>query len=121
MRIPRVTLAIAASLTLGGCDSILDLKDLEAVNENDVWNDPALAQAYVDRIYADNLPGWSTGDANNSDESPGGSAFMYGQLTENSVDYWPYSQIRRINILLTAIDSGTIAADVKQRLKGEAL
>src|SRR6266508_4058977 len=103
MTISRATLAVALSLTLGACDGILDLKDLEAVDENDVWNDPALAQAYVDAIYAENLPGWSTGDANNSDESPGGSAFMYGQLTENSVNYWPYGPIRRINILLAEI------------------
>ena len=120
MTTSRAVLALALSLVLGGCNSILDLKDLEAVDGRDVWKDPALAEAYVDRMYADNLPGWSTGDANNSDESPGGNAFMYGQLTVSSVDYWPYGPIRRINILLTQIDQGTIDTVLTKRFKGEA-
>jgi hypothetical protein len=120
MTTSRAVLVVALSLVLGGCDNILDLKDLEAVDGREVWKDAALAQAYVNRMYADNLPGWSTGDANNSDESPGGNAFMYGQLTVNSVDYWPYGPIRRINILLTQIDQGTLDTALVKRLKGEA-
>jgi hypothetical protein len=120
MTTARSVFVIAVSLALGGCKDILDLKDLEAVDGRDVWKDPALAEAYVNRIYADNLPGWSTGDANNSDEAPGGNAFMYGQLTVSSVDYWPYAQIRRINILLTQIDQGTLDTALIKRLKGEA-
>jgi hypothetical protein len=107
------------TLALGGCHGILDLNDLDAVDEADVWNDAALAEAYVNRIYADNLPGWSTGDATTSDESPGGTSYLYGQLTGNSVNYWPYSQIRRINILLTEIDNGSIDTVLTKRLKGE--
>jgi hypothetical protein len=128
MTTARALFVLAVSLALGGCKDILDLKDLEAVDGRDVWKDPALAQAYVNRIYADNLPqfaggdaiDWSAADANNSDESPGGNAFMYGQLTENSVNYWPYAPIRRINILLTQIDQGTIDTLITKRLKGEA-
>lgn len=130
MTTARAVFVIAVSLALGGCKDILDLKDLEAVDGRDVWKDPALAEAYVNRIYADNLPGWSTGDANNSDESPGGNAYMYGQLTENSVGYWcirsstclrpPYDRIRTINILLANIDEGTLDAALTDRLRGEA-
>jgi starch-binding outer membrane protein, SusD/RagB family len=118
--ITKAGLVAALSLALGGCNNILDLKDLEAIDERDVWNSAALAEAYVNRMYMDNLPGWSTGDAGNSDESPGGTAYMYGQLTESSVDYWPYGAIRRINILLTEIDKGTIDTLITKRLKGEA-
>jgi starch-binding outer membrane protein, SusD/RagB family len=121
MRFARTAVAVLAGLTLGACQNVLELKDLEAVNEADVWRDASLAQAYVDRIYADNLPGWSTGDAPMSDESPGATNFMYGQLTESSVNYWPYSQIRRMNILLTAIDSGTLNPSLVKRLKAEAM
>jgi hypothetical protein len=120
MSTARAATVAALSVLLCGCDNVLDLKDLEAVNEADVWNDPDLAEAYVNRIYLDNLPGWSTGEANQSDESPGATNFMYGQLTENSVNYWPYGQIRRINILLDEIDIGTIDDALKSRLKGEA-
>jgi hypothetical protein len=121
MNISRIALAaVMLSVTLSGCNNILDLKDLEAVSEADVWNDPLLAEAYVNRIYADNLPGWSTSDAGNSDEANGGGSYLYGQLTENSVNYWPYSQIRRINILLSEVDKGTLDEALKKRLKGEA-
>lgn len=125
MRLTRIARAAACAavcaLAVAGCTSILDLKDLEAVNQSDVWRDAGLAQAYVDRIYADNLPGWSTGEAPISDESPGGTSYLYGQLTENSVDYWPYAQIRRINVLLNEIDGGTISPAVTRTMKGEAL
>ncbi|HEV8265971.1 MAG TPA: RagB/SusD family nutrient uptake outer membrane protein, partial [Gemmatimonadales bacterium] len=120
MTITRATLAAVLSVALGGCNSILDLKDLEAVNEGDVWNDPALAEAFVNRLYYDNLPGWSTGDAPISEESPGGTGYMYGQLTESSVNYWPYGSIRSINILLAEIDKGTLSTALKNRMKGEA-
>jgi hypothetical protein len=121
MKISKLMLCAALCLAAGGCNGILDTKDLEAVSEADVWNDQALAQAYVNQIYADNLPGWSTGDADLSDESDGGTSYMYGQLTENSVNYWPYSQIRRINVLLANIDQGSIDPAVVKRMKGEAL
>ena len=130
MTVSRAAWVAALSLALCGCDSILDLKDLESIDETEVWNNAALAEAYVDKMYDDNLPGWTTGDAGVSDESPGGDAYMYGQLTENSVNYWcirssscpnpPYDRIRRINILLSQIDQGTIDTAVTKRMKGEA-
>src|SRR5256886_17205508 len=120
MTLSKGTALVALSLTLGGCNNILDLQDPAAVNENQVWNDPALAEAYVNRMYADNLPGWTTGDATTSDEAPGGTDQLYGQATSSSVDYWPYGSVRRINILLGNIDHGTLDTALVKRMKGEA-
>ena len=123
MRITRLVLAAAcgaSGLVFAGCEKALDLTNIEAVNAADVWKDASLAEAYVDRIYVDNLPGWSTAEAPQSDESPGGTSYMYGQLTENSVNYWPYAQIRRINILLHDIGGGTLTPALVRRFKGEA-
>ena len=120
MTISRATVAAVLSLALGGCQGILDLKDLDSVDVDDVWNDAALAEAYVNRIYYDNLPGWSTDDAAISEETTGGGSYMYGQLTESSVNYWPYDDIRRINILLAEIDKGTIDTVLTKKFKGEA-
>lgn len=103
------------------CQDVLDKQDLTTVNETDVWNDIQLATAYISNIYNDNLPDWSSAEASQSDESQGGSSYMYGQLTENSIDYWPYSQLREINILLKNIDEGTLLQEDKNKLKGEAL
>lgn len=103
------------------CQKILDKKNLSAVNQQDVWNNLDLATAYVNAIYAQDLPEWSTEWTNYSDESGGGGDHMYGQLTENSIDYWPYQNIRAINVLLDNIDKGTLSLSNRQSLKGQAL
>ncbi|HEY8660614.1 MAG TPA: RagB/SusD family nutrient uptake outer membrane protein, partial [Hanamia sp.] len=107
-------------LAAGSCTKVLDKKPLDKVSEKDVWNDFDLANAYMNRMYARNLPGWSTEWTNYSDESDGGGSYMYGQLTTNSVNYWPYSDIREINLLLANIDNGSISPDNKKLLKGQA-
>jgi len=106
---------------VASCTKVLDKKDLSAVNEEDVWNDLDLATAYVNRIYARCLPGWSTEWTDYSEESDGGGSYMYGQLTENSVNYWPYDDIRNINVLLVSIDKGTLSQANRKQLKGQAL
>ena len=41
-------------------------------------------------------------------------------LTANSVNYWPYDDIREINELITNIDGGSIDDEDKKMLKGQA-
>jgi hypothetical protein len=103
---------------VAGCTKILDKKPTDKVS--DPWNDLDLATAYMNRIYAVNLPEWTSEYATYSDESPGGGSYMYGQLTENSVNYWPYGNIRDINDLIDHIDKGTLPAENKKLLKGQA-
>ncbi|HEY9487768.1 MAG TPA: RagB/SusD family nutrient uptake outer membrane protein, partial [Chryseosolibacter sp.] len=121
MKILRSTIFTMLICLLGSCEDVLDKTNLGAVSEDAVWNDLDLATAYVFEIYDDNLPNWDRGISDRSDESDEGDAYMYGQLTENSVNSWPYGDIRNINILLENIDAGTIEEDDKNRLKGEAL
>ena len=102
------------------CTKVLDKKNLNAIDEEDVWNDIELVTALVNNIYAQSLPSWSTEYADYSDESDGGGSYMYGQLTENSVNYWPYNQIRDINVLLANIDKGSLKEADKKPLKGAA-
>ncbi|NII28399.1 RagB/SusD family nutrient uptake outer membrane protein [Pseudoflavitalea sp. X16] len=120
MKLSRILLLLFWGCLLGGCTKILDKTNPEAVDEADVWNDLDLATAYANRIHAENLPAWSTEYADYSDESDGGGSYMYGQLTENSIDYWPYSEIRGINVLLTEIDKGTLSEANRKWLKGQA-
>src|SRR2546430_17349348 len=120
MTLSKGTALVALSLTLSACNNILDLQDPAAVNENQVWNDPALAEAYVNRMYADNLPGWTAGDATTSDESPGGTDQLHGQATPSSVDYWPSGSIRPITILPGNIDQGPPEPPPVKRLKAQA-
>jgi hypothetical protein len=120
MKFPKIIYLFVLCCLAAGCTKVLDKKDLGAVNEKDVWNDLDLATAYADRMYARNLPGWSTEWTDYSEESDGGGSYMYGQLTENSVNYWPYDDIREINVLLTSIDNGTLKDADKKLLKGQA-
>lgn len=109
------------AISTTSCLDVLDKKDLSAVTEEDVWNDADYAEAYLNKLYIDNLPGWDSGIAGNSDEANGESSILYGQLTTSSIDNWPYTQIRNINILLSKIDSGSIDTATKDMLKAQAL
>lgn len=103
------------------CSDILNKKDLSAVTEGDVWNDSKYATAYLDKLCRDNLPDWDAGASNNSDEANGGDGIMYGQLTTSSIDTWNYEQIRKINLLLQKVGSGSIDEETQNTLKAQAL
>jgi len=135
MRYPKFILLIMLGGALSNCTKILDKKPLTSVPGTDTWNDPNLAEAFVNTIYFENLPQWDRGISDLSEESDGGNTYMYGQLTENSVDYWPYGairnghlrsgnvyygEIRSINTLLANIDKGSISEALKKKFKGEA-
>jgi len=112
---------------LFSCNGVFDKENLTAINPDDVWNDFGLAQAYVDNLYAKFMPGWNYNTGEHSDEaapkndSQTMTALLKGQLTTNSVNYWPYGDIRKINILLEQVESGTLTSDEVAVLKGQAL
>jgi hypothetical protein len=106
---------------VAGCSDVLDKKDLSAVTDKDVWNDALYAKAYLDKLCRDNLPAWDSSVSNNSDESPGGTSILYGELTTASINIWNYTQIRNINILLASVGSGTIDPATQTTLKAQAL
>ena len=120
MKRNKLVFILAALTLLVGCRKVLDKKNLEAIDQSEIWNDIDLATATINNVYAQSLPGWSTEFADYSEESDGGGSFMYGQLTENSVNYWPYNQIRDINVVLVNIDKGMLKDADKKRIKGEA-
>jgi starch-binding outer membrane protein, SusD/RagB family len=112
------------AILLSACN-ILDKEPLDAIPETDVWNNEGLATLYLNNLYNLTMPGFSgTTNANLSDETSGGNTYMYGQLTNESVGDFSndtYSKIRRINILLEKISTGTLTKDVVQKIKGQAL
>jgi hypothetical protein len=108
-------------LLAGGCAGVLDKKDLSVISELEVWNNPEYAENYVNKLCRDILPGWDNDISGNSDDSPGGGNIMYGQLTNDGIDYWPYDQIRNINLFLSNVGSGSIDEGTQSVLKGQAL
>ena len=113
------TLALVISIVISSCEKVLDVKNLSVFNPGDTWNDKELANAYLTDLYA-TLPEWPTNSGNNADESSGIIGDGFVQTTNGNFKYWPYSNIRKINVLLDEIDAGTLAGDVKTPIKGQA-
>ena len=120
MKLKYILLGLIA-VFVTNCSDVLDKKDLSVLTETDVWNDEEYAEAYLNTLYNDNLPGWDAEMSGYSDESNGSNGVLYGQLTTNSINYWPYSNIRNINIMLQKVDQGSLSDDVKATLKSQAL
>jgi len=111
-------LVLLSSFLFENCDN-LDVKNMSAFDPDDVWNDEALASAYLTDLYA-TLPGWPVNDGGNADESDGILEQGDIQTTTSNFKYWPYTTIRKINVLLNEIDNGTLSNDIKSTIRGQA-
>lgn len=119
-------LIISLLILFAGCSDVLDKTNLTTIPGDVVWNDAGYATAYVNKLYADNLPEWSMRTAGDSDEAnsiiPGmnsTSEILYGQLTSSSIDAWHYKQIRNMNVFLEDIETGTIEESTRNTLKAQ--
>jgi hypothetical protein len=105
---------------LNGCQKDqLDLKNLSAYNPEDIWNSVATAQYYVNNCYAFTLGGgWSTSQFWSDEDS---NYLLEGAVTSQNgtQKFWPYGNIRRINIGLEEVEKGTLTDDQKSLIKGQ--
>ncbi len=117
-------------LAMTGCEDPLDKENLTAIVSEDVWTIPAVAEAYVNDMYASFMPGVETWgfESQNTDEALAGgintsliSSYLNGTMTADSYNYYPYTDIRRVNIFLDGIDGATFDTEIIDRLKGESL
>jgi len=109
-----------------GCEDVLDKENLTAIGADDVWNDFALAEAYINGVYGNLMPGMPDSSGIYTDEASGinylglfANPFGYGTATINSQDEWHYGVIRVINLMLEQIETGTLTEAEKDRLKGQ--
>ncbi len=113
-------------LIISGCD-VLEKENLTAITNNDVYTIPGVAEAYVNNIYANFMPGIDVNEGKQCDEAMSGtndvviSSYLRGTITADSYNYMPYSGIRDMNIFLEGIDDATFDEATKSRLKGETL
>ena len=121
MKIKYLLYSVLTATALSGCSDILNKKDLSAITEKDVWDNAQYATAYLNKLYRDNLPGWDAYIAGYSDEAYGETGILYGQLTTNSINNWPYTAIRNINIMLSNLEAGSIDSETKASLRAQAL
>ncbi|WP_303012328.1 RagB/SusD family nutrient uptake outer membrane protein [uncultured Bacteroides sp.] len=121
MRVRYIIISMFVSCLFVGCTDILDKRDLMSLTDEDVWNTEVYATDYLNQLYRENLPRWNPNIAGYSDEADDSqNATLYGQLTTQSVNVWPYDKIRNINILLKKMDNSTLDIDIKEKLKAQA-
>ncbi|WP_295712657.1 RagB/SusD family nutrient uptake outer membrane protein [Mucilaginibacter sp.] len=111
---------LMAFIGLQGCKKVLDKPDLNAIPEDLVWTDVNLSTNFLNALYVNTLPGWPDATNHASEEGVGGTG-MYGDLTVNSIDYWPYANIRSINLLLQKVPGAPYPQSDKNSLQGQAL
>lgn len=133
-------IVVLFSLSLSGCDdSIMDLKPLDQLSERDVWNDPALAEAFLYDIYrgiGHGLNGttlWAMTDDGHNTRGGGVTQHNQANISSSSLGAiggsrfshyrWGdlYSSIRDANIFIEGIREANFDDEErKNRMKGEA-
>jgi len=103
---------------------VLDKRSLSDLSDDEVWNDPNLADAFMARIALEDSPVWEW-SAKNCDEADAGTSFgvSYGLVTSSNfqgLDYWPYDNIRSINFLLEKLPTCSLSEAQKTSLNGQA-
>ncbi|MDR1813581.1 MAG: RagB/SusD family nutrient uptake outer membrane protein [Tannerella sp.] len=129
-----------AMFYLVSCDSdFLDKKPLDAISEEDVFNDDALLTAYVVACYNAIPHGFdeammsSTTDETYSRHGSGSSVIVSrGEMNPDNIttfdasrfsnfNYWStaYEQLRNINTFFEKIDAAKVSDNLKKTLTGE--
>jgi len=121
---------LVVSILCGCKKDFFELTDQNGI-DSDVWNSEGAVTLVLNRAYDLIMPTWPAPGSihNTSDELNNASTdFLYGTLTENSVtDIGTsnsitanrYFDIRRCNTAIEGINAGTMADDVKNKLKGQ--
>lgn len=141
-RIKIILLAILSFNYIACSDDFLNEPPLDRITENDVWNDIALMDAYIFKIY-DNMPwdylkdydgaGWGAQREVLSDLArstypltPASNTFRPGIWgTSNNywpLDYWGYDNIWKINYSIENIEAladGVLTKDEQNNRLGE--
>lgn len=119
---------LAVAVILSSCTDLLNTKPETEFTSSDIWSDPALAEAYINRIY-DEVPWGVARNAGNVDESRSrsGAGFNVNNalITADNSGFgnWRgnYSSIRKTNKFLANIaniDFGD-AGSLKDKMTGE--
>jgi hypothetical protein len=136
----KYILLFIALFCLASCNSdFLDKKPLDAISEEDAFNDDVLLTAYVTACYNAIPNGFdeammsSTTDETYSRHGSTSSVLVSrGEMNPDNIttfdagrfsnfNYWKtaYEQLRNINTFFEKIDAADVSNDVKQRLTGE--
>jgi len=104
----------------------LEREATDAIPEENVFENPALMQLFVNNMYLD-IPSFEFGLYDNiTDESRsywGGGPLnvVQGQwfADNNPMEYWPYAAIRKANMFLSRVDESPVSDEEKTILIGQ--
>ena len=124
-------LAVASTVTMTACrKDFFDVEDQNGIDSK-IWDDEGAVGLFLDKTYDLVMPTWPTPGSihNTSDElNNANTAFLYGQLTENSVtDIGTgnsittnrYFDIRRCNVAIQGLNEGKLPVATRNTLKGQ--
>ncbi len=144
-------IAIMVAVVLSqGCKSFLDKDPLGATTQGNLFNDPTNAVQAVNAVYdaaswdegpkygngdyVGHMYEWMFGDVMSDDAEKGSTPTDFSPITElktwtatpaNGIitTLWShnFTGVGRANTVINNVDAGSINADLKKRLKGEAL
>lgn len=124
MRLTAIHILIPVIAIFFGCERVMDKQDLNALDD-DVWQSLSLSTQFVNKLYEDNMPGFSlASNSGYSDETFYDNDFIYGQLIESSVGTFSlatYNKIRDINIMIEGLKTSSIEEDLIAELTAQAL
>lgn len=136
------TVSVCMIFLFVACDaSVLNMQPLDEMSEEDVWQDPALVESYINNVYqgvghgfvavrissgvdeTKHVHGWDDGPVRQSIFTPDNIGFFRSWANWFPHYRWDelYSKIRDTNIFLENIDDVDLESSSKDRLKGEAL
>ncbi|SMD11790.1 RagB/SusD family nutrient uptake outer membrane protein [Pedobacter nyackensis] len=109
------------AIVFSSCNKVLDeAENLSQYPADGVFNNAAQSNAYLANLYGTSLPAsWPVNDGNSADES-GGITPADAINPNSSRSFWPYVEIRKLNIFINSIPAGTLPDATKTNLVAQA-
>ncbi|MFD1770827.1 RagB/SusD family nutrient uptake outer membrane protein [Sphingobacterium suaedae] len=117
-----IYILLGTLLGLSSCKNVLEIEDLQSLDEEKVWNDPNLVNAYLANLYT-LFGNWNTAADLYSDQLVNIS-FTTNLVTIQNDNFksWNYTQIRKINTAIEKVSTSTgLTEDQKNNIIGQAL
>lgn len=111
---------LIAMISLSSCKKVTDKNDFNNIQDELVFKDTVLTTAFANNLYLD-IPSWDQSLGGYTEETRGGSPVTNGTVTPDAtINYWPYTGIRKINLLIKELPTATGSQLLKNTLTGEA-
>ncbi|SDD64778.1 RagB/SusD family nutrient uptake outer membrane protein [Pedobacter soli] len=116
----KICFVTAVLVMAWSCKKITEKNDINNIQDALVWQDTVLITAFANNLYLD-VPSWDLSLTGYTDESRNGSPVINGTVTPDaSISYWPYTAIRKINLMIRQLPTAAGSAGLKNRFTGEA-